>query len=91
LRGVVRVKLRLAYRVKMRNNVASALYRALLPEMSSLPATCRGHVEVVEHALNIVVECTSLSKARAVNNNLIGLIILLLRIVGETSNGGNLA
>ncbi len=85
------MKLRLAYRVKIDSNVVYALYRALLPEINSLPTTCKGSVEIVEQALSIIVECTSLSKARAVNNNLIGLVILLLRIVGETSNGGNLA
>lgn len=83
------MKLRLVYRLKLSSSVLSALHRALSPEMLSLPDTCRGEVSTDQDNLVLVVECSSLSKVRAVNNNLIGLVLLLLRIVGELNNGGN--
>jgi hypothetical protein len=80
------VKLKLVYRLKLSNSVLSAMFRALLPEMKSLPETCRGEVGTVQDSLILDVECSSLSKVRALNNNLIGLVLLLLRIVGELEN-----
>ncbi|MFZ8782447.1 MAG: KEOPS complex subunit Pcc1 [Desulfurococcaceae archaeon] len=81
------MKLKLVYRVELSSSeVVSALLRALTPDIKSLPSTCSGDISVSERVLNLVVECSSLSRARAVNNNLIGLVALLLRIVGEMGN-----
>jgi len=80
------VRLGITYRVRADSSVLNALHRALVPEILSLPSTCTGEVSTTQSDLVILVECSSLSKLRAVNNNLIGLVILLLRIVGELSN-----
>jgi len=85
------LKLRVVYRVELDDHLVKAVYKALVAEMSMLPETCRGEVNTSQKALTLLFECSTLSKVRALNNNLIGLLALLLRIVGELENVGDSA
>jgi len=86
---VVKLKLRIVYRVELSDRLVAAVYRALVAEMSMLPEMCRGEVSTFQKTLILLFECSSFSKVRALNNNLIGLLALLLRIVGELENVGD--
>lgn len=88
---MVILKLRVVYKVELDDRLVEAVYKALTPEMSILPETCRGEVNISQRTLILIFECSSLSKVRALNNNLISLLALLLRIVGELENVGNSA
>ncbi|MEM4481282.1 MAG: KEOPS complex subunit Pcc1 [Desulfurococcaceae archaeon] len=68
--------------------VVNALCKSLMPDLGNLPEGCSGAVKPEEDSLALKLECTDISKLRALSNSFIGVLLLLLEIAGEFVNVG---
>lgn len=75
------------YKVKVDSPLlAKTIRTALLPDLSNLPEGCIGNVACEENYVYLKIECSNISKLRALNNSFIGVLTLLLEIAGELRN-----
>ncbi|MEM1642333.1 MAG: KEOPS complex subunit Pcc1 [Desulfurococcaceae archaeon] len=67
-------------------NLGYAVYRALVPDVKNVPEVCKADISVEGKRLVLTMNCSSISKLRALNNSFIGVLALLLRVVGDVEN-----
>lgn len=81
------MEVKVEYTVELASErVAEALFRALFPDTSNLPEACSAEIDLDGRKLSLRINCSSISKLRALSNSFIGVLTSLLRVVGDTQS-----
>ncbi|MEM1627914.1 MAG: KEOPS complex subunit Pcc1 [Desulfurococcaceae archaeon] len=63
------------------STIAKAIQVALLPDISQIPGECSCKLEVQQDILTIILNCSNISKLRALNNSFIGVVTMMLEVL----------